>query len=67
MDSTTKTVKEMTLAEFRQACADACRPPQRRGVDMDALNKITQGRKAGELNPAEYKLARAIIARGDSR
>ena len=65
--STTKTVKEMSPDEFRQACADVCSPPQRRGIDMEALDKITQGRKAGELDPAEYRAARQIIAQGDRR
>ena len=63
MNTETKLVRDMTPVEFTRACAEICRPQPRRGIDMQALEQITKGRKATELNLDEYRSALAILRR----
>ena len=61
----TKSVRAMTNAEFRQACAELDRRPLR-GVDWEAINQITQGRRATDLSDIEWRQAQRIM-RQESR
>ena len=67
MPNEQKHARDMTAAEFRSASAELCRPQPRGGIDLDALERITQGRKAGDLSPEQYRLARRVISQGDYR